>query len=143
MEIWGLVVWIITGLLGVGAVVCIGNGLILHFFGRADILTKRLEERKNELNQQMQDVRKKMEELEKERNQVRQAGEEVDDLDWRIDDTEWRLKDLNWEFHDISWEIDDRGHQRRTSKAAFWTVLGAALFALAGLLFSIGGRLIG
>ena len=139
MEIWRFVVWTITVLFGVGAIVCVGNGLILHFFGRADILTKKLEERGEELNQQMQDVRKKIEELEKERNQLRQAGEEVDDLDWRIDDTEWRLKDLDWEIGDVSWEIDDRGHQKRTSKAAFWTVLGAALFALAGLVFSIGG----
>ena len=142
MEISWLVVWTITGLVGVGAVVCIGNGLILHFFGRADILTKKLEGRRDELNQQMQNVRKKIEELEKKRNQLGQDAE-VDDLDWRIDDTEWRLKDLDWEISDVNWEIDDRGHQKRTSKAAFWTVLGAALFALAGLVFSIGGRLIG
>ena len=141
MEALWLAIWSITGLLGVGGGACIGKGLKLHLYEHADALRKGLEQRKDELNKQMKEVHKKKEELEKKRNQLGQDNE-IDDPDWRIDDTDWRLKDLDWEIRDTTWELADRLHQERTSRATFWTVLGAALFALAGLVFSIGVALI-
>ena len=62
METSWLVIWTITGLFGVGGVTCIGKGLKLHLCERADALRKGLEQRKDELTQQMKEVYKKKEE---------------------------------------------------------------------------------
>jgi len=113
----------------------------LYFRERTDILTRELEKRMSDLAQQAQDERRKIEELEEKKNQLGEACE-VNDIDWRLDDSRWRLQDIEWEIRDTKWEIGDRIHQERTSKATFWAVVGAASFALAGLVVSIGGTLL-
>ena len=148
---WCSLIWAITAKLGVtgvvciaiglSGVVCIAIGLYLYYRGRSDVLAKELTKRVSDLNQQKQKVHEKIEELEEEKSQLGDTCK-ISDINWCIDDNRWRLQDIEWEIRDTSWEITDRAHQRKTSEATFWTVLGAALLALAGLIFSVGRALI-
>ena len=139
MASW-YVVWAVTILFLSGAAFCIGKGLYLHFSKRDDNLTEELEKRLGELTQHEKTVRHKIEDLENKRSQLGETCE-ISDIEWWLDDSIWRLRDIEWEKRDAKWEADDRSHQRRTSKATFWTVMGASLLASASLVVSIGGAL--
>ncbi len=141
METSWIVTWIIAALFGVPATIFVIKGLYLHYYGRTDVLTEELRSRVEELEQYKQQVDKTIEELEGKKKQVGEACE-VSDIDWCLDDNRWRLQDIEWEIRDNKWEIRERHHQKRTSLATFWTVLGAALFAVTGLVVGIGGALI-
>jgi predicted RNase H-like nuclease (RuvC/YqgF family) len=142
METSWLVISTVTGLFAAGGVSCIVRVIQLYLCERTDILTKELKKRMSDLNGQAQTVRKKIEELEEKRNRLGEACE-IDDIEWWVDDNRWRLQDIEWEIRDTKWEIDDRIHQNRTSRATFWAASGATLFALASLVFSVGGALRG
>ena len=126
----------VFGGIGIAFVV---KALRLHFSGRADPLSERLKERIDRLKQQRRGLLKQKKTLGEERQQLLKQGEGVDDLDWRIEDLDWRIADLKWQIDDTKWEIDDRVHQKRTSAATFWAVLGAALLALGSLAVSTRG----
>jgi len=130
---------IMASVLGGIGIAFIAKALRLHLSGRADPLSERLKERINKLEQQKKDLLKQKRTLSNERNQLLKQGDEVSDLDWRIDDIDWRIADLSWWIDDTKWEIDDRVHQKRTSAATFWAVLGAALLALGSLAVSTRG----
>ena len=61
----------------------------------------------------------------------------LEDYDWRIDDLDWTIDDIEWDIRDTQFEMDSRQNVESTSKATFWTVLGAAVFSLAGLILGI------
>ena len=141
MEISLIVTLIIAGLFGVVGLTCVGKGLYLHYCERPGTISEEFKERLDILNQQWEEVSKKIEELEGKRKQFGE-DREIGDVEWCIDDNRWRLQDIEWEIRDTRWEANDRRHQRRTSTAAFWAVLGAASLALASLVISLGSTLI-
>jgi hypothetical protein len=61
----------------------------------------------------------------------------LEDYDWRLDDLTWTIDDINWDIRDTTFEIASRENVESTSKATFWTVLGAALFSLTSLIVGL------
>lgn len=140
-TLW-LVIWIITGLFSSLAFFCIGKGLKLHR-KHPDIMAKQLEEYRVTRIKMLEKANNKLDEL-RNMKKRQQGGEacEVNNIDWWIYDLEWWKQDLEWDMREAQWEKEERIHQRKTSIATFWNVLGAALFALAGLIVNIGAVLI-
>jgi len=135
------VIWSIVGLLAAGAAFCMGRGLYLHYAGPPDPLAEETKKRIAVLNKQKQETLEKIAELQRKRDQLGEECE-ISDVDWWLHDNRWRLQDIDWEIGDTYWEADERRHHRKSSVATFWTVLGAAIFALAGLVVGIATAVI-
>ena len=137
-----LLVYAATALFAAGGFACIVRVVQLYVSELTDTLAEKLNERQGELKEQLEYVEGRIKELEERRSSL--GGNcEVSEIDWCLDDNRWRRQDLEWEIRDTEWERDDRIHQKRTSKATFWTAFGATLVAVAGLVFSVGTKLIG
>ena len=61
----------------------------------------------------------------------------IEDYDWRLDDLDWTIDDITWDIRDTRFEIDSRKNVESTAKATFLTVLGAAIFSLAGMILGV------
>lgn len=144
------VIWILMGILGIAGTAFIGYGLKLQLVIHRSKARQELEQHLETLNlklQNRQQVRDRVAQH-KERFQALHSGvvptaedEEVgwcsEDYDWRLDDLEWTIDDIRWDIRDTQFEIDSRQNVESTSRATFWTVLGAAVFSLAGLVLGI------
>lgn len=153
MEVWRILIWSIVSFLALGGLIFVTYGLRRTGFGESTKTRqheRELSEHINSLMRKLEDCKRDKKKLTKKRKQLKilindsSASNRADDQHWRLDDLDWRMDDLDWTISDLSWdirdskfEIDIRKEQNRTAKATFWTVLGAAVFAFAGLIVDI------
>ena len=68
---------------------------------------------------------------------ISDIGWSIEDYAWRLDDIEWTIDDLKADIRNTQFEIDSRENMERSSRATYWAVFGAAIFALGGLFVDI------
>jgi hypothetical protein len=149
-EIFVLIIVIVSSIIGLGLIIYGLKHCGLGCTTKAKTYQVNTDEHINSMKKKTEAYKKLLQELESKREQLKKSADESDpsadsddkywqiyDLEWRMDDLNWSIDDINWDIRDARFEYDWRKEQEKTTKATFWTVLGAASFSLAGLLFSI------
>jgi hypothetical protein len=139
--------WTVAFILGMIGAVFIGYGLKLQLIVRPS--ESNLERYLDELTSKLQNRIKERDKVEKQRAKLKknraatptaedeQVGWCIEDYDWRYDDLDWTVQDLEANIRNTRFEMLARKNMETTSKATFWTVLGASAFSLAGLILGI------
>ncbi len=150
MTVLQIILWLLALLGGLFGIYLLLQGLRLELNIHKSTERQQLEEYVKLLNDKLDNRYQVREQVLKQKEQFEQGGKEVslpiegaescwciDDFNWRIDDLDWTIDDLKANIRNTKFEIDYRTNIEMKSKATYRTVLGAALFALAGLVLSL------
>ncbi len=149
MVVISILLWVVVFITFATGSWYLGKGLWLYHHARTPTYKEELKEHIDALKLKLEASQKSIEELNNQRERLVSNECELQDdrtlhlydLDWRIDDLDWSVTDLRWDIRDARFEIDWRESQEQSSRTTFKTVLGAALFALAGFLVEMFGTL--
>jgi hypothetical protein len=149
-EVIMIVTWALITILGISGAIFIGYGLKLQLVVHKSAEMEKLESYLATVKSKLHDRQQIRDKIVKQKEQFLSShgektptceDEEVgwcaEDYDWRIDDLNWTIDDLQWDIRNTNFEKDSRQNVESTSKATFWTVLGAAIFSLAGFVLGI------